>query len=225
MCKQIIIFFSLAVLIISGCEGAIDAPPVNEGSIYGVVAGENAELLRGADVSLFTWENISARIGKSLIMQTVTYDDGHFEFIDIDSGTYTIAVSSEGYEGIEMDITVLQGKTSKIDLKMKPIEIGLVIITYAPTIMGTNVKFKGHCSQIERGCTEWGFVYGEKAMPTINNHIVKTNEKELDSYSSISLFSFGAELNIKTKGIYHVRAYGKNPKGVAYGEDRQFEIR
>lgn len=204
----------LLPLFLYGCTDSVDEL---DGDIYGVVVeSTTANPVRAAGVSLY----IQDETMPSLLLKTVTYDDGHFEFNKIKSGQYILIVEMEGYEEEDMYITVEAGRTARADMQLKKIETGLTVITSAAIVDGKNVQFKGSFRYTDYGNypSEWGFVYGMEQNPSLTYD-------EVISTTRVWYEDFEAEIQDVDKGVYYVRAYAKNRNGVSYGANLSFEVK
>lgn len=213
--KRVIFLLTFCVLLWTSCGDPMNIKD-SKGNVYGVVTDlSSAEPMRAAGVSLFVI-NGTDQYNKpilSLLLKTVTYDDGHFEYNDIDPGEYYLTVEMDGYDSVAMSITVEAGRTARADMQMSKIDTGLTVKTGTPTVNVTTVAFKGEYSYRKSSPNEYGFVYGNNQNPT----------KEKDVVIKASKY-FVAEANDVKKGLYHVRAYATNSLGTTYGEDVEFEI-
>lgn len=83
-----------------------------KGSIYGVmVDAQSAEPMRGTQVQLYT--------GSELLLSTVTYDDGHYEFRDLAPGSsYAVGVKKDGYKNFAAAVTVEPGRQARCDIAL-----------------------------------------------------------------------------------------------------------
>ena len=203
-----------------GCSSPTE---INEdkGNIYGVITDSNAEPVRAASISLFNY-SITYPYGepflqRSLLLKTVTFDDGHYEFNDIEPKEYYLEVEKNGYSDESMFITV--------DMMLTRIETGLTILTSSPHVNGSSVTFEGKFRyKSGNSPDEYGFVYGQQKNPTKEqDNIVKSSNAP--SYTtSGDYYNFSSEVSSINKGTYHVRAYAINKLGISYGEDREFNI-
>jgi hypothetical protein len=103
----------LSAILIAFCLGGCTEngdEALKTGSIYGVVTDKaTGEPVRAAGVSL-------SPDGK----QTVTGNDGQYEFADLKEGAYTISVTKTGYADLlGHKITVTAGKTAKGDVQLQ----------------------------------------------------------------------------------------------------------
>lgn len=95
---------------------------VTNGDIYGIVTdASNGEPIRNATVTLSPGN-----------LTTITGNDGHYEFIDIEPGQYKVMASSTGYVTNIHQISVVSGKSATCDISLeKQTEIsGLSVSSY-----------------------------------------------------------------------------------------------
>ena len=119
--------FKLAALLVLCCAmlgcGKTDDPSgggnSGSGSIYGVVT----DFATGNPVSS---ANVQLRPSGET---TLTGYDGHYEFPNVPSGTYSIKVTKEGYSDLidDYDIVVTNGKQTKRDVQIKKLPSSLHI--------------------------------------------------------------------------------------------------
>lgn len=80
------------------------------GNIYGVVLNSNtAEPIQGARVTL-------TPTGKS----TVTGNDGSYEFVDLEAGSYKVTIQADGYTSTLKNVTVVAGERAIGDVSLSP---------------------------------------------------------------------------------------------------------
>lgn len=104
---------------LSACNDEI---VVTNGDVYGIVTDiANGEPVRNAIVTLSPGN-----------LTTITGNDGHYEFTDIESGLYKLMVSSTGYITNMHQISVVSGKSVTCDIALaKQTEIaGLTVSSY-----------------------------------------------------------------------------------------------
>lgn len=179
------------------------------GSIYGVIVDASTVLpLRGAEISL--WKD------NSLLLKTVTYDDGHFQFDNLSVGEYYIAVEMSGYRRQQFPVIVQDG-TARADMQIKALDTKMTVTTTSAEVHGAKVSVSGAILWSSGyGSYERGFVYGTKPMPIKGqDHTISANE--------ITNGSFNVEFIPEIPGAYYVRAYAENKIGVTYGSDLKFE--
>lgn len=213
--KKIIYLFN--IVLICGLYSCEKLP----GSIYGmVVESSNTEPLAGLGVELY-------RIGKehnSLLLKTVTFDDGHFEFTDLEPEEYLIKVIAEGYDeaSTQYYVIVEEGRQARVDMQV------ILKYTYMTVVTNTpQVNDKDRVVQLSMRVTWWfdngrtknespferGFRYAAHNQPISMGTVVK-----LPSESS------SIELQNLDGGTYYVVAYAINDYGIAFGEMKQFTL-
>jgi len=195
-----------------------DGNPVNySGSIYGIVTdSKTAEPLRAVGVELY----IVYASGQSLLLKTVTFDDGHFEFDDLMPNSYKLVIKAEDYEEAEYKVTVEAGRTARADMQISKLQTHLTVITLEVenpedgmlTFNGTFSYSDGYFPD------EVGFIYGQsEPLDESNGTLIKA-----DVNSPFSCTVSAEEL--KT-GTWYVRAFAKNKGGYELGQVRIFEIK
>jgi len=206
--------FLLILAVLAFCSCTKDESGTT-GSIYGVVTvEETAEPMRATGVELYHYG--------SLLLKTVTYDDGHYEFENLTAGEYELKVVASGYTDALYSVIVEAGRTARADMQMKKIETGVTVLTYTPTVSSNKVSFKGEFryQYSVDWPTEYGFVYGKGSNPTINHdYIVKGTMTTERGY-----FFVAEPTDLNNGETYYVRAYAKNKKGISYGENRMFNV-
>lgn len=103
--------YSLIVLITIVLLSSCSKDEVNPfGNIYGVVVNSNtSEPIQGARVTL-------TPTGKS----TVTGNDGSYEFVDLEAGSYKVTVQADGYTSTLKNVTVVAGERGIGDVSLSP---------------------------------------------------------------------------------------------------------
>lgn len=118
----------LTGIMLVSCTNDEDANNGKErGSIYGIVTElGTSEPMKAVGVELYK--------GGNLLLKTVTFDDGHFEFEDLTPGNYHVKVVANDYEIAEAGVSVETGRQSRIDLQIKSTKGRLYgIVTFAET--------------------------------------------------------------------------------------------
>lgn len=186
-----------------------------QGSIYGIVTELGAaEPMKAVGVELYKYDDFYINVS-SLLLKTVTFDDGHFEFKDLNPGRYQVKVVAEGYKQTEEgNVTVEAGRQARIDLQVKAVETGMVIKTPDAIVKGTSVTLSSSYSYSRGAPTEVGFVYSNE-FKVSNGIKVKGEEKDN---------TFTATVNNLSIGTYYVKAYAKNSYGTTYGAVKEFVI-
>ncbi len=200
-----IIISSLLLLssVLTSCE---TVEQTNVGSIYGIVTKEGStEPLSAVPVGLYK--------DNSLMLQTVTYDDGHFEFDNLIEGFYDVKIDALGYEIKKIYVYVESQRVARADMQLKLIDTGLHVITNDPVISNGIVKLSLGVDN-HYGYDELGFYYSTSENPTISGKQVK-----IESHSSTY------ELKNIDSGVYYIVAYAKNSKGTTYGEVKSFTFK
>ena len=110
--KLTLLILLISVLVNSGCD------PVTEYSVYGTIKGIVTDYDTGMPIS-----------GASIMIvpgnQTVMSDEnGSFEFLDLDSGQYTLSIQKSGYQANRKIVNVVVGETvnTAISLSVIPSE-------------------------------------------------------------------------------------------------------
>lgn len=201
--------FLMTTAAIIGCSKIF-----NTGTIYGIVT-VTGEPLKGIGVSLF--------VDDALLLKTVTYDDGHYEFSDLQPGKYTLKVETEGYKTFSTSVIVEAGRQARADMQLTVVKTYMDVVTFEAIVSGNAALLKGHftCSSGWSGYnypTEIGFYYSIST-PVFNGIKVKTNEGIGDQ-------SRDFEVNVPDlmPGTYYVQAYAKNSYGTAFGDIKTFAI-
>ena len=117
------------------------------GNIYGVVLNSNtSEPIQGARVTL-------TPTGKS----TVTGNDGSYEFVDLEAGSYKVTVQADGYSSTVKNVTVVAGERAigDVSLSAKPqntklgIDKDIVLFTKSIKTATINIKNLGNSGNID----------------------------------------------------------------------------
>ena len=185
----------------------------NTGSIYGIVT-VTGEPLKGIGVSLF--------VDDALLLKTVTYDDGHYEFSDLEPKEYTLKVEAEGYKTFSTIVMVESGRQARADMQLTLVETGLQVITFEAVVSGNAALLQGHYSYKSGygSPNEFGFYYSTST-PVSNGTKVKTNDEE---YTSSNNRDFKVNVPDLMPGTYYVQAYAKNNYGTTFGDIKTFAI-
>ena len=208
----------LVGILLGACTSSDDASDLQSqmGSIYGIVTEiGTAEPMKAMGVELYK--------NDKLLLKTVTFDDGHFEFINLAQEDYRVKVVSDEYEQTEKGlVTVEAGRQARIDLQVRKLTFKkhIVVRTIEPLISGSKVTLSGDYTYEEAGDykpSEVGFVYDAKGSPKEGGAVIKCKVDDKTKSFSTTLDDFG-------KGIYYVQAYAKNRLGTEYGELRSFNL-
>lgn len=203
----LVVFFICCI----SCSSDEDAQTT--GSIYGVITiKETAEPMRATGVELHK----GYYAGGELLLKTVTYDDGHYEFENLNPGEYTLIVMASGYSEVKYAVLVEPGRTARADMQLEKINTTFTVQTLEPVENGEEITFKGAYTVSNYGYrpTECGFYYSTNTNPEIGGVQIKGNTGT----------PFSANVKGLKKGVYYVRAYAKNHLGTEYGAIRRFEV-
>ena len=214
--KKILIWaMVLGSILLGSCIKSEEGDEDKLGSIYGIVTElGTAEPMKAVGVELYE--------AGSLLLKTVTFDDGHFEFSDLNPGSYQVKVVADGYEQTEEgNVTVEAGRQARIDLQVKKLVFKnhMVVRTIEATTSSSQATLKGEYlyDAAEYAPSEVGFVYATQNNPKEGGTLVKG---KVDNVTK----SFSASIDGLSKGTYFVQAYAKNKVGTEYGEVRSFII-
>lgn len=215
MKKLLLLAMVLSSIMLGACTSDEDSK--NEpGSIYGIVTElSTAEPMRAMGVELYKSDK--------LLLKTVTFDDGHFEFVKLSQGDYQVNIVSDEYEQTEKGlVNVEAGRQARIDLQVRKLafKTHIIVRTIEPVVSGSKVTLAGEYTP-ETGNdylpSEVGFVYDTQGNPKSGGTVIKCKvDNETKSFST-TVDDFG-------KGTYYVQAYAKNRLGTEYGEVRSFNL-
>ena len=199
------------------CSGE-DIPET--GNIYGIVTS-NAEPMRATEIQLYyhngnNSSNLGYNIG-ALLLSTVTYDDGHYEFNDLNPGDYIVAISAAGYSSKLLHVVVEAGRTARADMQLEQKDIHMTVLTLNPTPISYNtVQLNGSYTYngSSYSADEVGFCYSQVQDNILSDHKLTASVAK----------SFNAEAKNLASGTWYVQAYAKNFIGTAYGEIVEFNI-
>lgn len=189
------------------------------GSIYGVVTlSGSTEPMIAMGVELF-YEN-------ALLLRTVTYDDGHYEFDNIQSGNYQLRVVAEGYEQVRFNVIVEAGRTARADMQMVKIKNEMLVRTLEVTnVKKAQASFHGEVKfKSNRQPIEVGFVYATNQVPVNGGERVMAKASDSEYSDGYYFYEFEGLANDLKRGTYYVQAYAKNSLGTEFGEVRTFQV-
>ena len=199
------IFFIIATLCFM-CSCEVETT----GSIHGVVTekSEKAEPMRGTGVELY-YDN-------SLLLRTTTYDDGHYEFSDLQAGNYSLVVDAAGYVKLTHRVVVEEGRIARGDMQLVKVNTYMTVRTLDVTNIGGNfATLNGSCSyHSSYPIRECGFVYATQSNPSNGGTQITASVTS----------NFSKPITDLKRGTYYVQAYAKNSLGTEYGEVRSFQI-
>lgn len=206
----------LTSIICISCAKSEEGDEDQLGSIYGVVTQlSTAEPMRAMGVELYKSDK--------LLLKTVTYDDGHFEFVKLSQGDYQVNIVSDEYEQTEKGlVSVETGRQARVDLQVRKLvfKTHIIVRTIEPVVSGSKVALAGEYtpeSSNDYLPSEVGFVYDTQGSPKNGGTVIKCKVDNDTKYFSTTVDDFG-------KGIYYVQAYAKNRLGTEYGEVRSFNL-
>lgn len=187
------------------------------GSIYGIVTElGTAEPMRAMGVELYTSDK--------LLLKTVTFDDGHFEFKDLNPENYQVKVVADGYYQTEEGyVTVEAGRQARIDLQVKKQDIHAKAYTANATVSGNQVTLNGeYTKDYNYSVTDAGFVYATNNNPQNGGTVVKCKKDEIKEVNSA--YKLSTTITNLSRGTYYYQAYATTSYGTAYGEILSFKI-
>lgn len=218
MKKIVILAMMLIGIVLGSCTSEDDAKSVEGqmGSIYGIVTElGTSEPMKSIGVELYKSEK--------LLLKTVTFDDGHFEFVNLVQGDYQVNVVSDEYEQTEKGlVTIEAGRQARIDLQVRKLTFKkhIVVRTIEPVMSGSKVTLSADYTYEEGDDykpSEVGFVYDTNGNPKEGGTVIKCKVNNETKSFSTTVDDFG-------KGTYYVQAYAKNRLGTEYGELRSFNL-
>src|SRR5258706_7233249 len=95
------------------------------GNIYGNVTDASGAILPGANVTL-TSDRTGAR-------STVSGSQGDFRFLNLDNGTYKLAVALAGFATVNRDVVVTTGQNVNLTFAMKISQVDETVTVTAET--------------------------------------------------------------------------------------------
>lgn len=217
MKKLLIWAMVLSSIMYVSCAKSEEGNEDKQGSIYGIVTKlGNAEPMKAVGVELYK--------RGALLLKTVTFDDGHFEFKNLNPENYQVKVVADGYEQIETgNVTVEAGRQARIDLQVKKNDIHAKAYTANAVISGSQVTLNGeYTKDYNYSVTEAGFVYATNNNPQNGGTMVKCKRDEINEVNST--YKFSTTISNLTRGTYYYQAYATTNYGTAYGEVLSFGI-
>lgn len=201
----------LGSILLGACTSEDDSK--NEpGSIYGIVTElGTSEPMKAIGVELYK--------AGSLLLKTVTFDDGHYEFTELESGNYQLKIVADGYQQSEYNVVVESGRQARADMQAIKVNTHMTVRTTKIDIAGKTITLGGEYTYTENNAPiEVGFMYATQDNPKNGGTVIKA---KVDNTTK----SFTSILNELDKGIYYVQAYAKNSIGTAFGDILSFEIK
>ena len=233
MKKLLVLAMVLSSIIYVSCTKSEEGDEDKLGSIYGIVTEiGTAEPMKAIGVELYKKDAGSSRY--ALLLKTVTFDDGHFEFKDLNPNNYQVKVVADGYEQIEEGyIAVEAGRQARIDLQVKSTKlfsIPSVVTLYPSDISSTSATLNGRIeSEGYPVYNERGFVYSERDSFADDEGFEEKVENG-SFYNRITWLpvsgrskEFSTNISSLTRNhTYFVRAYAKYEGGTVYGKAIEF---
>lgn len=213
--RKIYLFSYLLAFLLMGIffvlNACVDEKEEAFGSIFGIVTKEGTTEVMPAIV-------IELYLGNDRLLSTTTFSDGHYEFPDLKAGKYLLKISGKEYEEAEYSVIVESGRQARQDIEVKTRNLHMVIRTTNVTDQnGPNATLNGYVSYDNSSYipTEVGFYYSINTDPLSGTKVIGDLEPVANTFS--------AQINDLTYGKYYVQAYGKNSRGISYGDIRTFE--
>lgn len=214
--KKIALYSVICSMIVLGMgfvfNACVDEKEEAFGSIYGIVTKDGTtEVMQGIGIELYRDGN--------LLLKSVTFSDGHYEFIDLKAGSYRLKIVSDGWEQTEYSVLVEGGRQARQDMQVKKLNTHMTVRTMNATDQnGTTATLNGYVSYDNTSYkpTEVGFYYSTTTEP-LSGIKVKGG---LDS----TMHSFNSQISNLSFGLYYVQAYGINSLGISYGDIKTFEM-
>lgn len=220
MKKLLVWAMMLTSIIYVSCAKSEEGDEDKLGSIYGIVTElGTAEPMKAVGVELY---KIDQKSYTALFLKTVTFDDGHFEFKDLNPERYLVKVVADGYEQTEEGyVAVEAGRQARIDLQVNRINTYITVKTLDCFKEGSYTSFSGkyrinpdYTSYEKAQPYEVGFVYGTQNNPKYGGTVVEGRI----NYEEPPYTQFIASSYLHENGTYYVQAYVKNQYGTTYGE-------
>ncbi len=196
------------------------------GSIYGIVTElGTAEPMKAVGVELYKKKYEWSDEYDLLLLKTVTFDDGHFEFKDLNPENYKVKVVADGYEQTEEgNVTVEAGRQARIDLQVKKQDVHAKAYTANAVVSGNQVILNGeYTKDYYYNVSEAGFVYATNNNPQNGGTKVKCKIDEIKEVNSAYKLSTTIS-NLPYGTTYYFQAYATTEYGTAYGEILSFSI-
>ena len=203
-----VVFYMLISICLFSCKP--EEAVVSTGNIYGVVTvKETAEPMRATGVELY-------HLG-SLLLKTVTYDDGHYEFEDLEAGEYELKVVATGYKDATYNVIVESGRTARADMQLEKEYTGIIVRTL--DVEDRHIFIGEYTITEELNYSiakpeETGFLFSSSKDNILNGEQIK---------AEFSSGIFWVE-KILPMGVWYFQAYVKNGYGTEYGEVRKVEM-
>ena len=218
----LIIFLGIVSIIVSCNEGGVATNEDTAGSIYGIVTTDG-EPLKGIKVSLCTST-------QEIILSTITYNDGSYEFIDLKAGRYIISVEAEGYEAAQSVVLVEAGRRALIDIKLTVLNTHITVITAGYVIIPQALELVGNYRYDSIADSqpsmykpkECGFYYSENKNSVLSGTQVRATGS---SWADYGLQEFKVTVTGLPDGTYYFQAYCVSNAGITYGEVKEIKYK
>ena len=233
--KKLLLFaMVLTSIMCISCAKSEEGDEDKLGSIYGIVTElGTAEPMKAVGVELYKKDLNSYyydyKLGDytyeyTLLLKTVTFDDGHFEFKDLNPEKYQVKVVADGYDQTEEGyVTVEAGRQARIDLQVKKQEVHAKAYTANATTSGNQVTLNGeYTKDYGYNVTEAGFVYATNNNPQNGGTVVKCKKDEIKEVNYA--YKFSTTISNLSRGTYYYQTYATTDYGTAYGEVLSFKI-
>lgn len=196
---------TLLTITLFGCNETDNLP----GEIYGIVSEYgSAEAMRGVGVELYQ--------NNSLLLRTTTYDDGHFEFVNLKPGAYQLQVDANGYELCTYNVIVESGRMARADMQVRRKEISITSMEVT-NVTPNSATLKASINY-DRALSykECGFVYSNiLSSPSIDDDSNITTRISITN----STKEFSTEISgLSTDYKYYARAYIIVDNRIIYSE-------
>ncbi len=183
-----------------------------QGSIYGVITEmDSAEPMRATSVELHSKSNNSNYL---LLTKTVTYDDGHYEFNNLSTGSYRLVLNAEGYKNITHDVLVDGSKTSKGDMQLERLVIGVSIsanISQISTNFATIQASYTVSSYSPPQISEVGFFYAKHKNPSNGGSKMVATKYSIGGGLNFTAYGFNSTATgLIPNSTYYVQAFIKS---------------
>lgn len=207
--KKILFAMLLAATSLVSCTEDEASTP---GGIYGIVTvKETAEPMRATGVELYDGGPMM------LLLKTVTYDDGHYEFEDLRPGRYTLRVVASGYKDTEYNVQVEPGRTARADMQLEKLETHLTVRTVGASVSRNKATLSGEYSNRSYNkypTSEVGFIYSDSKEDIANGKKVPATKNS----------AFSAVIEDLSAGEWYVQAYARNSLGTEFGNIVSFKV-
>lgn len=121
----------VVALTLSGCSGAEDPAAVASdaapaGVVEGVVVTDEQTPAVNATVGILD------AAGDAALLQTRSDEAGRFRLDDVPTGTQRLFVQLLGFQSVERDVTVVEGETLELELRLEPVDRGVGHVEVVP---------------------------------------------------------------------------------------------